>query len=761
MNRFKKKFLALGLATTLLFSVGVKPVDAGDYTDNLILKYDGEIYKYTQRLITVEIDGQEMKTGDMPAVLIDSRTMVPVREVFESDSINATVNWNGTTQQVFISYEDKFIVLTIDSDIAYVNNKAVELSVPAKLIQDMSRQYSKTMIPLRFVSENLGFDVTWDGDSFTAGINTGKTTSGGNSGETVTTPEDDTKEDPSVVSGEQLDKLEGSEANRPLPTPLLSQPVVFNPKDDVEVVADPEAAVVEIEAKNYAKTYVDDVDAFAEGLETGFYIHTSGPVSDVQTHVWNGKFIIEVHNSGLDLAKTTIDYADNPIVTAIRTGEHETDDGVPYAKIVFDLKSAGYKFRLELDDDRDKLKVTALDSSVSKVELRQNTNGDYIDITGVNATAVEAFRLSNPTRIVFDMPNTKTLLGYQTSEAEGQYVTAIRTAQFEETIARIVIETDGQPDYQILDLGDGSTRIQILEPGYENISYDNTDDNPTIIIDNDGNEDIAINKITYEDDYLNRKYTITIPGDQREHFGSGVVNINDSVIDNINVKLVGGNTEIVIKAKTIHEFRIEASGSALVIKAYKPHELYEKVIVVDAGHGGDDPGAVVGQWFEKYTTLGTTLELKKILDQEEDMKVYYTRLVDSRPSLYERTDLANEVEADFFLSIHINSFTSNYNGVETLYLPGPNTPGLNAFEMAAIFQKVFSDNVAIEDYLSKQRDNLHVLNATDMPAIILEMGYLTNAHDRQYLTDEDYYDDLARAIKMAIDETFRQHPTGR
>ncbi len=756
-----KRILATGLCITLGFGVGNYTSLAGEYTDELVLKYNGATYNYNNRLVTVEIDGKELQTGDMPAVLINSRTMVPVREVFESASINATVNWNGNTRQVFIAYEDKFIVLTIDSNTAYVNNVPVELSAPATLVQDMSKQYPKTMIPLRFVSENLGFDVSWDSDTYTAGIHTGKTMEKDEDQEAINN-EDDTKEDPTVVSGEQLDKLEGSKANRDLPTALLNAPVEFTASGNISEEIEASYSEIDIEAKSYPIAFVDDIDYFDANGEIGFKIHTDGPISDVDTHVWNGKFIIEVLEGALDLDDTTIDYTNNPLVTAIRMGEHDTDDGVPYAKIVFDLKTSGYKFNLDLDDDRDTLTVTAVNNSIYKVALKQNTNGDYIDITGVNATVVEAFRLSNPTRIVFDMPNTKTLLGYQASVAQGQYVTAIRTAQFEPTVTRIVIETDGQPDYQVIDLSDGVTRIQILEPGYENIVYDNTEDNPTIIIDPEDNDTISIDHITYEDNYLDREYIITIPGDQREHFGSGVVNINDNIIDNINVKLdASGNTKLTIKAKTIHEFRIEETSQGLVIKAYKPHELHEKVIVVDAGHGGDDPGAVVGQNFEKYTTLGVTLELKKLLDQDPDMKVYYTRLEDTRPSLYERTDLANEVEADFFLSIHINSFTSKFNGVETLYLPGPNTPGLNSFEMAAIFQEVFSANVEIADYLSKQRDNLHVLNATDMPAIILEMGYLTNDHDRQYLTDPNYYDDLAAAIKLSIDETFKQHPTGR
>ncbi len=86
-----------------------------------------------------------------------------------------------------------------------------------------------------------------------------------------------------------------------------------------------------------------------------------------------------------------------------------------------------------------------------------------------------------------------------------------------------------------------------------------------------------------------------------------------------------------------------------------------------------------------------------------------------RPSLEERCILANEVEADFFLSIHSNTFAqTSYRGTETLYLPGKDTPGLNAFELADVVQRVFTANTLFPNYKIKQRDNLYVLNGTNM-----------------------------------------------
>jgi len=762
LNRCNK-FIAVTLVVTMIMTMGMINSYAGNYVDDLYLKYNGGIYKYQNRLVTLEIDGKVLQTGDMPAIIVENTTMVPVREFFESEAIGATVNWNGATNEVYISYLDQFVVLKIDATTAKVNNEIIELIVPAMLIQEKSKQYPKTMLPLRFVSENLGFDVGWEQESYTASIDTSKVILKENIKETVETAPigNDTSVDPKVVSGEQLDKLEGSKANRELPTALLNNPIVFNAVGDIEVGLEDSYAESSIAFEEHDLVYIDYVNYVEDGEKKGFEIDATGKITNVSTHVWDGKFIIEIYNSKLDLDKV-IDYPDNEIVTSVRMGEHVDNDGQPYSKIVFDLRSTGYKFNLTLSENREKLYVEAVNNAIYGVELKQNDSGDFIDVTGVHASNIETFRLSNPSRIVFDMPNTKTLLGYQSAESEGQYVTAIRTAQFEATTFRIVVETDGQPDYQVLEINDTTTRIQIFEPTYENITYDNTEDTPTIVIKKQEDETLTINNITYEDNYLDRESIITLPGDYMSYFGSGDVKINDAVIDNISFKLNSeGNTEVVIKSNTVQEYRIEEVDNGLKIKAYKPTELYSKVIVIDPGHGGKDPGAIIGPYHEADINLAITLELEKLLAQDPSIKVYYTRSHDVYPTLEDRAVLANEVEADIFISIHCNSFISSYRGTETLFLPGPDTTGLNAFEVAEIFQKVFTDHTALDDYKMKERDNLYVLKYTDMPAIILEMGYLSNEYDRSYLTNPDYYDDLAKGIQASINKVFLQYPTGR
>ncbi len=759
------------LIIIVMMSSQVVSIHAGDYAENLFLEYDGEIYKYRNRLVTLSIDGTRLETGDMPAVLIEdsetakSHTLVPVREVFESRAIGGQVKWDTKNQEILVTYGETTVELKINSNIARVNGEEIPLDMPAKLIRDSNKDNAKTMIPLRFVSENLGFNVDWNQESYTAlistfamkapndGVDDGKLDGDGVIEDGNKVEDDLTPSKPNDLEDKLVERIDGNDAKRPLPTALFDNPIVF--EGDVEG-----EARENIVRKKHPLAYIKDVDFDMD--DHFFTINVDGQITDIEDYMWDGKYILEVENADFDRASMNIDYQRNPIADEIRMGRHTDESGVAFGKIVFDLKESGYKFTVSLNKERNQIFVKPMNSSVANITLGQNESGDFVEIGGVNARGVKAFRLSKPSRIVFDIPNTVTPFGYQEADASGQYVTNIRTSQFDATTTRIVLEVDGQPDYEIIELDGETTRVQIKEPDYEHIVYDRTDDIPTVTIEKDIQE---VNGVKYTDRYQDREYIITIPGDYRSHFGSGLVKVNDGIIDNISVKLnASGDTEVTIKTATIYEFRVEEDEKGIAIKAYKPKELYKKVVVIDAGHGGNDPGAVVadGKYYEKDINLGVTLELKKLLDKHPDMKVYYTRISDVRPSLEERCILANEVEADFFLSIHANTFSqSSYRGTETLYLPGKDTPGLNAFELADVVQRVFTANTLFPSYKIKQRDNLYVLNKTNMPAVILEMGYMSNPEDLKILTDKSYYDEIARGIELSILETFRLYPTGR
>ena len=107
----------------------------------------------------IEFDGNILGF-DVPPIIEDGSTLVPMRFLFEQ--MGADVEWDGKTKTTTATLGYKEITFSIDNVNARINNKSAKMDVPARLIND------KTMVPLRFLSENMGYDVDWDADSRTA-----------------------------------------------------------------------------------------------------------------------------------------------------------------------------------------------------------------------------------------------------------------------------------------------------------------------------------------------------------------------------------------------------------------------------------------------------------------------------------------------------------------------------------------------------------------------------------------------------------------
>ncbi len=171
------------------------------------------------------------------------------------------------------------------------------------------------------------------------------------------------------------------------------------------------------------------------------------------------------------------------------------------------------------------------------------------------------------------------------------------------------------------------------------------------------------------------------------------------------------------------------------------------LIVLDAGHGASNPGAVYNGRQEKDDALALTLAVGQILENN-GVDVYYTRTVDIYESPYQKAMEANEVGADYFVSIHRNSspYPNQYTGVETLVYSrfGP------AAALAANINEQLEE-VGFVNQGVNERTNLVVLNRTQMPAVLVEVGFINNDSDN-VLFDERF-DAIARAIADGILET--------
>jgi N-acetylmuramoyl-L-alanine amidase len=173
----------------------------------------------------------------------------------------------------------------------------------------------------------------------------------------------------------------------------------------------------------------------------------------------------------------------------------------------------------------------------------------------------------------------------------------------------------------------------------------------------------------------------------------------------------------------------------------------DTLIVIDAGHGGHDSGAVGTLAKEKDLALQAALSLENQLKQL-GFKVYMTRSKDEYVGLYDRADIANDLNADLFVSIHINAHTNTEaTGVEVLYNSDSMTAGKG---LATIIQQELVSDLKAVDRGIVQRPNLVVLRETEMPSVLCELGFISNASDQAKLMDSTYLDKAAAAIVDGI-----------
>ena len=187
------------------------------------------------------------------------------------------------------------------------------------------------------------------------------------------------------------------------------------------------------------------------------------------------------------------------------------------------------------------------------------------------------------------------------------------------------------------------------------------------------------------------------------------------------------------------------------IKYYDKPGLAGKIIVLDPGHGGSDPGAIgLNNTYEANVTLNVASELRRLLEKN-GTKVIMTRTTNrdvfgpnasATQELQARCDVAKEAKADLFVSIHTNSFSNrSVGGTSTYYYP--KTTG--DVRLADFIQKELSTQTCLLDRGTNPA-RFYVLKYADMPAVLLELAFISNPVEEKLLTDEEFIKKTALGI---------------
>lgn len=414
-------------------------------------------------------------------------------------------------------------------------------------------------------------------------------------------------------------------------------------------------------------------------------------------------------------------------------------------------------------------------------------------LSGIGSFSLEKpMILTNPGRLVFDLPCT-----YSKPELRSKifkYGTdTIRIGQFEANKARVVITTQNPDNYIPIYSMDGQT---VLIADKETLSHDKLTNistnltNVRFVKTNEQNYGMNFyfsKPVIYSVTRTNNKLTLYLFNVEQyndRYFKSIISNteMSDSKIylmpktglrytlpitatdeikvyagaDSRTIKLEIKNPTKSIKSDTISDIPVinknknyKTDNETKIFVPKSSRKNNDKVVVLDPGHGGIDYGAIRSGINEKDINTSVSLKTAAIL-RSNGYKVYMTRDEDKTVSLEDRVVFAEEIKPDIFVSIHVNSSQgTSATGIETHYYHDYSIP------LGKLVQNSMKKYINSPDR-GLLKSKFYVINHTTMPAILVEIGFISNEGERAELVSESRQQATAKAIAEGIMNYYKE-----
>ncbi len=394
----------------------------------------------------------------------------------------------------------------------------------------------------------------------------------------------------------------------------------------------------------------------------------------------------------------------------------------------------------------DEVVMPEAEGSFGSVVAESDEKYDYVYISTRYGISPVVTRYSNPDRIVFDFPKALFSNSGDTINLNGNSVASVRYSNYESQ-ARVVLDITESTQAFVLS-SDKGILIRAEKSLNDEIIYD------------------AFSKRIY----FNKSYA----GVGKAITNGYKVTFNNLKLDNQKIEVHDSFIYDIIITSTSSGCTVEVDGNnKLTYTAEKgfyksdaaPTENKkpvtstsgDNVVVIDAGHGGTDPGAVgynskgTAVAYESHINLAIALLVGEKLEAN-GVEVVYTRDKDEYITLQERSELANELECDLFVSIHCNSIDkADINGTQVYYHP--------VSETGTVLANNIYDNIVETTGLSPKKtqngSHLYVIRTTVSPAVLVETAFISNESDREYLTSNSGQEALAEAICRGVLETLK------
>jgi len=444
------------------------------------------------------------------------------------------------------------------------------------------------------------------------------------------------------------------------------------------------------------------------------------------------RIVIDLQVSGVE-----INIPEGNTYSGIRTG----NQGGGITRVVFDLLDE-YEYQINAHGNSFMLDISKdgiFHESFDLIEVKDSS----VEILTSEYSGYTISRQSDPYRVLAFIPDQiiteKIELG-----GDGDLIISV-LAEPVEGGTLITVETPEQCAFELKKLDDRFI-VEIYDPVINGLDYHNETEVPYISL----AEELASAENEYE--IINRGNEIELQiKDSGNILKEGQLYINDEYIKSIYIKRNGNTAAVRIVVKTgLFPAYVRETNTIFYLNET---DYSGKLVVISAGHGGLDPGAVVGDIHESDINLSISMKLNIML-LKMGVDTLMIREDDTFYSLDERVNIANENRASLFISIHTNALDDpDFDGLMTLVHSGSlNYNNINGRTAGEIMHKILVEETGAVDRGLRYRNEIVVLRETAMPAVEIEAGFLTNESELSKLLEDAYQDVIAAAAARGIAE---------
>ena len=670
--------------------------------------------------VGVLVDGQILKS-EVPSFVLVDRTLVPIRFISENYGMN--VEWENTTKAATITGKDKKIILKINSKEVLVNGTVKTLddnSIPR--LVTFPNGDTRTMVPLRFISEIMGFAVDWDGQTRQAIVTSRNT-------QNINTPIDNVYSDNEIVEITLSDVENNVEKLNIITSSKIKYQENYSEFDN-RLFINIEGYRDGVYSKDYLKKIYESNNSYIQDIELKEYKGEKSILQIVITLKNKTKYVISelVSNNGLEITFGSF-IGPQPLQVKDESEDASSKDLI--------LKVAKH----------------TIDRVVAERE--------GIRIVGAAGADFNTIELKDPSRIVLDFMYTKLSGKNEQINFNMGFIENVRVAQFspdknyepDDIIVRLVLDIkEGiiSPELKF-EVEGNDLIIKPKESVWDVLSYQSFGTHSLFEVPLLESSEYNV----YFDNNL-KALVISVP-EYSIKAKDQSLEISDALLKDVIIQTDVGRKNIYLTFRRNVEYSVlslrpEDKSVKLSFKRISSTKPQDYLIVLDPGHGGYDPGAIsVNNRNEKDVNFAVSTMVKDRL-QARGYNVSMTREDDTGLGLYDRPRIANELFPDVFVSIHANKIKGkpDVNGIEVYYYNEDNSVGRED-------QKYLSDYILEETVRRTGARNRGVksrsyvvVKYTNMPSSLIELGYLSNYQEEAKLYDRSYQEKLADGIVEGI-----------